>query len=101
MTHTVITSNQAIGALDATIAMPYTLTTGPAAGQFLAELAQHRIVGSRCPDCARIVVPAQDFCGRCHAASGEHLVEVPATGVVSAITSTPSETLCLVRLDGA
>jgi uncharacterized OB-fold protein len=95
-----ITTNQGMGALDATIAMPYTLTTGPAAGQFLAELASRRIVGSRCPDCARIVVPAQDFCGRCHAASGGHLVEVPATGIVSAVTSTPSRTLCFVRLDG-
>jgi uncharacterized OB-fold protein len=89
-----------MGSLEATIAMQYTLTTGPAAGQFLAELARQRIVGSRCPDCARIVVPPQDFCGRCHAASGVDLVEVPAAGMVTAVTITPSGTLCFVRLDG-
>jgi uncharacterized OB-fold protein len=100
MTETVMSGNEAIGALDATIAMHYTLTTGPAAGRFLAELAGRRLVGSRCPDCARIVVPAQDFCGRCHGASAADLVEVPAAGVVTAITSTPAQTLCLVRLDG-
>jgi uncharacterized OB-fold protein len=100
MTDTLISSNVAIGALDATIAMHYTLTTGPAAGRFLAELAGRRLVGSRCPDCARIVVPAQDFCGRCHGASGVDLVEVPATGVVTAVTTTPTQTLCFVRLDG-
>jgi uncharacterized protein len=100
MSGTAISSKTAMDALDATIAMPYTLTAGPAAGRFLAELAGRRLVGSRCPDCARVVVPAQDFCGRCHGASGSELVEVPASGVVTAVTSTPSGTLCFVRLDG-
>jgi uncharacterized protein len=100
MSDTTISSNAAVDALDATIAMPYTLTTGPAAGHFLAELAGHRLVGSRCPDCARVVVPAQDFCGRCHGASGSDLVEVPGTGVVTAVTTTGSQSLCFVRLDG-
>lgn len=100
MTDTMISNNEAIGALDATIAMQYTLSTGPAAGRFLAELGQQRIVGSRCPECARIVAPAQDFCGRCHAACGEDLVEVPASGVLTAVTRTPDQVLCLVRLDG-
>lgn len=95
-----MTDTKTMGVLDATIAMPYTLTTGPAAGQFLAELATRRMVGSRCPNCARIVFPAQDFCGRCHAPSGEHLVEVPGIGTVTAVTSTPSQTFCFVRLDG-
>jgi uncharacterized OB-fold protein len=100
MTTDTRTNTGTMGALDATIAMPYTLTTGPAAGQFLAELANRRIVGSRCPDCGRVVVPAQDFCGHCHGACGADLVEVPATGVVTAITQTPAATLAFVRLDG-
>src|SRR3954453_2723505 len=101
MSDTLIQTNEAIGARDTTIAMPYTLTTGPAAGQFLAELAGRRLVGSRCPDCARVVVPAQDFCGRCGGASGDDLVEVPSVGVVTAVTTTPAQTLCFVRLDGS
>ncbi|QEC46496.1 hypothetical protein FSW04_02145 [Baekduia soli] len=89
------------GALDATIAMPYTLTAGPAAGQFLAELAARRIVGSRCAGCARVMVPAQDFCGRCGGAAGEDLVVVAPTGVLTAITHAGQDTLVFVRLDGA
>ena len=85
--------------LNATIAMKYTLSTGPSAGQFLAELAGQRLVGSRCQECSRVVVPAQDFCGRCHGPSGE-LVEVAARGVVTAVTTTPAGTLAFVRLDG-
>jgi uncharacterized OB-fold protein len=100
MTETAIGNNAPLRAFDATIAMPYTLTTGAAAGQFLAELASKRIVGSKCPNCGRVMVPAQDFCGRCHEACGADLVEVAPTGVVTAITSTPSESLAFVRLDG-
>jgi hypothetical protein len=88
------------GALHATIAMPYTLTTGAAAGQFLAELAARRIVGSRCSGCSRIMVPAQDFCGRCGGAAGEDLVVVAQTGVVTGLTRTADATLVFVRLDG-
>jgi len=88
-------------ALDATIAMPYTLTTGAAAGQFLAELANRRLVGSRCPDCGRLMVPAQDFCGRCGGAAGSHLFEVSPTGTVTAMTETARGPLAFIRLDGA
>jgi uncharacterized OB-fold protein len=101
MSRPVGSSNSAMGALEATIAMRYTLSTGAAAGQFLADLAGRRLVGSRCSGCARVMVPAQDFCGRCHSVSGTDLVEVPPTGVLTAITRTPTEVLAFVRLDGA
>lgn len=86
---------------DAKIAMPYTLTTGASAGQFLAELVAHRLVGSRCPDCSRVMVPAQDFCGACGGAAGQDLVVLPSTGTVTAITRTADRTLAFVRVDGA
>jgi uncharacterized OB-fold protein len=86
--------------LDATLSMPYTLTTGRAAGAFLTELANRKIVGSRCADCARVLVPAQDFCPQCGGEAAQ-LVELPHVGVVNGCTTTPEGTLALIRLDGA
>jgi uncharacterized OB-fold protein len=86
--------------LDANIALPYTLTTGRAAGTFLAGLGDKRILASRCDTCARTMTPAQDYCNRCGEPSGEFL-SMPETGTVTAITRTESVTLALIRLDGS
>jgi uncharacterized OB-fold protein len=78
--------------------MPYTLTTGRAAGTFLAELASRRIVGSRSRSTGRVAVPPRDFL------DGDDMpefVQVPETGTVMAWTRTASGTLALIRLDGA
>jgi uncharacterized OB-fold protein len=83
----------------AAIELPYKLTTGRAMGTFLAELAQRRIVGSRCPQCAITVVPAHDFCGRCGSPMTDFL-ELPAGGTLSGFTETHAGLLGLVRLDG-
>ncbi|MBS1845319.1 MAG: OB-fold domain-containing protein [Actinobacteria bacterium] len=82
------------------IELPYTLTTGRAAATFLAELANHKIVGSRCPRCDGIFVPAQDFCAAC-GTSLDEFVEVPASGKLSGYTETADGLIGLVRLDGA
>jgi len=84
---------------DGRIELPYTLTTGAAASVFLAELANHRIVGSRCPSCSQVVVPAQDFCAPC-GEKLEELVLVPSAGELTGFTETPAGVLGMVRLDG-
>lgn len=84
---------------DASIELPYTLTTGEAAATFLAELANQRLIGSRCDSCSEVVVPAQDFCAAC----GEVLsafVEVAPTGEVTGFTETEAGVLATIRLDG-
>jgi uncharacterized protein len=84
---------------DGRIELPYTLTTGHAASVFLAELANHRIVGSRCPTCSDVVVPAQDFCAAC----GERLEDlllVPSAGELTGFTETSEGVLGMIRLDG-
>jgi uncharacterized protein len=86
--------------LDATIALPYTLTTGRAAGSFLAELGNRHILGSRCDECDRVMAPPQDYCARCGSAS-ETFVRMPETGVITAVTRTAKGVLALIRLDGA
>lgn len=81
------------------IALPYTLTAGAAAATFVAELANRRIVGARLAS-GRVLVPAQDFCGR----TGEEpveLLEMPTTGTLSAFTETHEGVIGLVRVDGA
>ena len=93
------TGHEAMGSMHAQISMPYTLTAGHAMGTFLAELANRRILGSRCASCETVRVPAQDFCGDCGAETGE-LVQVPTSGVLEAWTVTDQGTVALVRLDG-
>jgi hypothetical protein len=82
------------------ISLPYTLTTGRAASTFLAELANHKLVGSRCPSCEGVLVPAQDFCAAC-GTSLEEFVEVPPVGELAGFTETVNGVIGLVRLDGA
>lgn len=87
-------------AFSGSITLPYKLTTGRAASVFLAELANHRIVGSQCAGCGRVLVPAQDFCGTCGDEAGS-FVSVPPHGTITAFTETNAGVLALVRLEGA
>lgn len=44
----------------------YTYYTGEAATRFFSELAENRrIMGTRCPCCKRLLVPARAFCDAC------------------------------------
>jgi uncharacterized OB-fold protein len=87
-------------ALHAQLNMPYTLTTGAAAGRFLAELAQQRLLASRCDACDRTVVPARDYCGQCGGDSSSQSFVAPV-GTISAITRTAAGAVALIRIDGA
>ena len=82
------------------IELPYKLTPGRAAASFLAELGRRRILGSRCPSCAHVMVPAQDFCAKCGEAA-EDLLALAPTGSLSGFTETANGLIGLVRLDGA
>jgi uncharacterized OB-fold protein len=86
--------------LKASITLPYTLTTGPAAGTYLKELSNHRLVGSLCEKCDRVMSPPQDYCPRCGTASNGFVL-MPNTGTVTALTATDEGTLAFIQLDGA
>ncbi len=80
------------------ISMPYTLTPGRAAGTFLAEVKNRRIVGARFAS-GRIEAPAQDF----SSIDGEELagfVAAPHTGVLTAFTRVDGAVIGFIRLDG-
>ena len=52
--------------MEGEISVPYKWTTGKAVGRFLTALRdEKKILGSICPECDTILVPPQDFCGRC------------------------------------
>jgi len=87
-------------ALDASLTINYTLSTSAATGRFLTELANRRIVASRCADCERTLVPAQQHCPRCGREVAE-LLELAGTGTITAVTRRNGIVLALIRLDGA
>jgi uncharacterized protein len=86
--------------LKSTLSMPYTLTPGRAAGAFLAEIGQRRIVGSRFKTSGVVTVPAQDFCP-ISADSEFDLVEAPHTGAITGYTLTEAGLIALIRIDGS
>lgn len=86
-------------ALETSLEMPYTLTTGKAVSVFIEQLSHGIIVGSHCERCDRTVVPAQDYCSRCGGDQGA-TVAVSPTGAITAITRTVDGTVALIRLDG-
>ena len=84
--------------LHAELNMPYTLTPGRAAGTFLAEIGNKRIVGARFPS-GLTIAPAQDF-SHIDGEDGYEFVEAPATGVLTAFTAVGDLMIGLIRLDG-
>jgi uncharacterized OB-fold protein len=84
--------------LKSDLKMPYTLTPGKAAGTFLAEMANRRIVGSRFKKSGKTIVPAQDFCPFTGDADFE-FVSTPETGVLTSFTRTAKGVIGLIRID--
>ena len=84
--------------LHSELAMPYTLTPGRAAGVFLAEMTNRRIVGSRFAT-GVVIAPAQDF-SPVDGESDPELVEVPSSGTLSGFTRVDGVIIGTIRLDG-
>jgi uncharacterized OB-fold protein len=87
----------------------YTYFAGASASRFFHELKHKRIVGTVCPSCARVLVPARGFCDACFVAATE-LREVGLTGTVETFTiltepfpglPEPPLVVGLVMLEGA
>jgi uncharacterized OB-fold protein len=63
----------------------YTYYAGQAASRFFAELRDKRIMGSVCPTCERVLVPARSFCDACFVATDQWR-EVGQTGTLETFT---------------
>jgi len=92
------------------VRLDYQFTAGRASKRFLLGMAQGRILGQRCPQCAKVYVPPRGSCPRC-AVPTEEEVEVSGKGTVTTycIVRIPSESLAIkppfvaahILLDGA
>ncbi len=89
----------------------YTYAAGPVRSRFLLELRDNqRIMGTRCPSCNRVYVPAKPTCIVCLSALDEW-VQVSNTGTVLTYTVVAQPGPChkraapliygIVQLDGA
>ncbi|HOM07538.1 MAG TPA: Zn-ribbon domain-containing OB-fold protein [Syntrophales bacterium] len=93
------------------IAVPYTWWAGDTASRFFTALRDEgKILGTRCPECRKVFVPARRSCSRCFVEM-DQWVELPPEGVVEAFTivryahpiqpAEPPFAYVLVKLDGA
>ena len=87
-----------LGTFHRAISMPYTLTPGRAAGTFLAEIGNRRIVGNRFAD-GTVIAPAQDF-SPIDGDDRYEFVEAPHSGVLQGFTKVGDDIIGLIQLDG-
>jgi uncharacterized OB-fold protein len=91
--------------------IPYRWAAGMTATRFYQEIAQgQKIFGTRCPKCARVLMPARQSCSQCFQETNEW-VEVGPTGVVKTFTVAHYQVAAqqfkspiiyaLIQLDGA
>ena len=89
--------------------LPYKFAVGPVFQRFYEGLKEEKILGNRCPQCNRVLVPARSFCPKCNVDMDEW-VEVSQEGEIVTWTvanepffGMPVETPfigALIRLDG-
>ncbi|MDK0517804.1 OB-fold nucleic acid binding domain-containing protein [Streptomyces sp. ML-6] len=72
--------------------LDYRYTPGRAQSAYLEALSERRIVGERCPSCAKVYVPPRGACPTCGVATAEQ-VEVGPRGTVT--------TYCVVNIKAA
>ncbi len=94
----------------APVRLEYTVGAGDALSRFLAGVVEGRLVGRRCPSCAKVYVPPKGACPMCGVPFAEE-VELNDTGIVTSfcIVNVPFEgqamklpyTYGSILLDGA
>lgn len=63
----------------------YRHPAGQTGSEFFRALRDKRLLGRRCPECRRVLLPPRGFCDRCFVATGEW-VPVEPEGVLEAFT---------------
>ncbi len=91
------------------IKVDYEIAYGPTWLKFLDGMKEEKIIGSRCPKCSRILVPARSYCPRCYD-EVHSFVEVSQVGSIVSWALTEYEYFgmptkppfigALIRLDG-
>ena len=66
--------------------LTYDHAIGPTASHFFDEVKENqKILGKRCSDCGRVLVPPRSFCDRCYVETKDW-VEVEKEGTIEAFT---------------
>jgi uncharacterized OB-fold protein len=96
--------------IEGVLSLPYRWATGPVGAKFLEGLKNKKILGTRCPKCRRVLVPARKFCPRCFVDTDEW-VEVGDKGILRTFTiinfsfvgqvRKPPYIVGIIELDGA
>ena len=69
--------------------LDYTFTAGTAASRFMRAILQKKLLGQRCPQCAKVYIPPRGSCPTCGIATRDE-VEVAHRGTVT--------TFCIVNI---
>jgi len=90
--------------------LPYHYAAGKVSSRFFVEVRDNkRLMGIKCPQCGRVMMPPRSFCERCFVPA-EEWVEVGPEGTIEAFTITmekwpgnpdPPFAVAFVKLDGA
>ena len=94
------------------LALPYQYFAGRTGSKFLTTLRdQKKILGIRCPECKKVMVPPRSVCEHHISEKCTEWVELPGTGTVTGFTVVryaepfqplkPPYILALIELDGA
>jgi hypothetical protein len=51
--------------MEGKVSLPYRWALGPVFSRFFDEFKNKKIMGTKCPKCRRVLVPARKFCPRC------------------------------------
>jgi uncharacterized OB-fold protein len=70
--------------------IPYELAVGSTWYRFFEGLKEEKIMGTKCPKCNRVLVPARPFCSRCFEDMPEW-IEVSTEGVLKSWSLTDYE----------
>lgn len=78
-------AEQPVTGIEVPIYLRYQFTAGAALTRFLTSISEGKIVGQRCPQCAKVYVPPRGSCPRCGVPTDEE-VEVADYGIIESFT---------------
>ena len=78
-------AKEPVTGIEVPIYLQYEFTAGAALTRFLTSIGEGKIVGQRCPQCAKVYVPPRGSCPRCGVPTDEE-VAVADCGVIESFT---------------
>ena len=89
------------------ISIPFSYAAGVAASRFFDGLKNGKILGTKCPSCRRVLVPARSFCADCYVDTSEYITLTSSGTLITwaenadAIGGYDETEIGIIKLDGA